>query len=93
MQIVIDIPDETMEHILDATETFVEVYDIIRRIANGTPLPKGHGDLIDRDKLVPDCDEQEIHDGEDWRNEYCGVSCMQIEVYAEAIVKADEGAE
>lgn len=24
-------------------------------IANGTPLPKGHGDLIDRDKLVYDC--------------------------------------
>ena len=62
-------------------------------ILNGTPLPKGHGDLIDRSKLVPDCYELEIHDGDDWRNEYCGVSLMQIEEDAEVIVKTDGGVE
>lgn len=98
MQIVIDIP----EHIYDAIKKAQEMVSgqrsgktllqiLVNSIENGTPLPKGHGDLIDRSKLVPDCEEQEIHDGEDWRNEYCGVSCMQIEEYAEVIVKADGG--
>ena len=27
------------------------LYDICEHIANGTPLPKGHGDLKDADKL------------------------------------------
>lgn len=95
MQIVIDIPEEqyitlnakSQEEVL----TVIDVSLLIKAIKNGTPLPKGHGDLIDRSKLVPDCYELEIHDGDDWRNEYCGVSLMQIEQYTEVIVKADGG--
>jgi hypothetical protein len=30
-------------------------FSILDAIMKGTPLPKGHGDLIDRDKLVYDC--------------------------------------
>ena len=97
MQIVIDIPEEqyitlnakSQEEVL----TVIDISLLIKAIKNGTPLPKGHGDLIDRSKLVPDCYELEIHDGDDWRNEYCGVSLMQIEQYTEVIVKADGGAE
>lgn len=94
MQVVIDIPDDEYQRIMQHYKQFPrDLSRYERRIIDGTPLPKGHGDLIDRSKLVPDCYELEIHDGEDWRNEYCGVSLTQIEIDAEVLVKADGGAE
>jgi len=30
------------------------VLDVLNGVVNGTPLPKGHGDLIDRDELIKD---------------------------------------
>lgn len=92
MKIVIDIPEEMHKSIEQGSfGAKYTIYDLVGCVMNGKPLPKGHGDLIDRSKLVPDCNELEIHDGDDWRNEYCGVSLMQIEQYAEVIVKADGG--
>ena len=44
-------------------------------IANGTPLPKGHGDLIDRDELSP-----KIH----------GAKSIVAVLEAPAIVEADK---
>lgn len=89
MQIVIDIPEEIKKK-RDAGKVLSseEITTVCLAIKNGTLLPKGHGDLIDRSKLVPDCEEQEIHDGEDWRNDYCGVSLMQIEHYTDVIIPA-----
>ena len=34
----------------------------LNAIANGTPLPKGHGRLIDADELVKEADEFELVD-------------------------------
>ena len=48
MEVVIKIPDEAYE-LLKNKPTLDNIAESI--IANGTPLPKGHGDLIDRDKL------------------------------------------
>jgi len=53
MQIVIDIPEEIYKasQILDVKyEDTVQIP--LEVIANGTPLPKGHGDLIDRKELL-----------------------------------------
>ena len=36
--------------------------NVINAIKFGTPLPKGHGDLIDRSKLEKDCDYNERKD-------------------------------
>lgn len=50
MQIVIEIPDEVYKEIQDG-KMYRSVYDIpqesVKAIKNGTPLPKGHGRLID----------------------------------------------
>ena len=46
MQIVIEIPDE--EYIRICDEPCTELGLAVR---NGTPLPKGHGRLIDADKI------------------------------------------
>ena len=56
MQIVIEIDDEMYEKVIKTNVVYVlEDVDCIlieNAIANGTPLPKGHGRLIDADRLV-----------------------------------------
>lgn len=47
MQIVIDIPEEEYERIKESTNKTGSDY----RILNGISLPKGHGRLIDADKI------------------------------------------
>lgn len=51
MQIVIDIPQDT--YIATCNESMLppDVRNVVNAIKNGTPLPKGHGDLIDRSKI------------------------------------------
>ena len=51
MQIVIDIREEDYKTIKSNYENGF-TYKPFGIIANGTPLPKGHGDLIDRKKLI-----------------------------------------
>lgn len=48
MQIVIDIPEEYYEECKEKAKTGIGSYT---RIAEGTPLPKGHGRLGDLDEL------------------------------------------
>jgi len=80
MKIVIDIPEVFYEY-CKAEEGAIEVHLAIK---NGIPLPKGHGDLIDRNELAVD------YTSSDW-NDY--VSVEQIK-NAKAIVEAyKEGAE
>lgn len=51
MQIVIDISDEIYNIVKKRNLRFDEIYEIEESIRNGTPLPKGHGRLIDADYL------------------------------------------
>ena len=56
MKLVIDIPDEDYNVILENANIYKEkqwgLPEVWDAIVNGTPLPKGHGDLIDRDTLI-----------------------------------------
>lgn len=51
MQIVIDITVELYEANIRGLEAR-EVWDLREAVENGTPLPKGHGDLIDRSEVI-----------------------------------------
>ena len=55
MQIVIDIPEEEYNWIIKSDKTvFADVASkecMLHAIKNGTPLPKRHGALIDREEL------------------------------------------
>ena len=53
MQIVIDIPNEEYKTLseLSEKEKVNELSYYERIIANGTPIPKGHGRLIDGDAI------------------------------------------
>ena len=52
IELVIKIPENTYRQIQALARNGYFEHDIcgnsMRRIANGTPLPKGHGDLIDK---------------------------------------------
>ena len=52
VQIVIEIDAENYEHIKELVEKFDYNYAPWNLIANGTPLPKGHGRLIDADAEI-----------------------------------------
>lgn len=59
MQIVIDIPEDVYTRLFDngIQDNEIAVYDVCemaRAIRLGTPLPKGHGRLIDADTLALD---------------------------------------
>ena len=58
MQIVIDIPEELKNKIDNANEDNYKTYiwwfetTLYCAIKNGTPLPKGHGDLITKEQAI-----------------------------------------
>lgn len=58
IELVIKIPDEEYRWIKGSDKTvFADVASkecMLHAIKNGTPLPKGHGELIDRDYLRED---------------------------------------
>lgn len=54
MQIVIDIPEELYKNVVERTKMGYVGSDVWIAVANGKPLPKGHGRLIDVDALRED---------------------------------------
>lgn len=59
MQIVIDIPEDVYTRLFDngMQDNEIAVDDVCkmaRTLRLGTPLPKGHGRLIDKDKMITD---------------------------------------
>lgn len=46
MEIVINIPDKKYERL-----PYIDILQLREYIENGIPLPKGHGDLVDRDAI------------------------------------------
>lgn len=57
MKLVIEIPEEEYQTYINHTEAILDSsiplvhQDLLRAVINGTPLPKGHGRLIDADDL------------------------------------------
>ena len=71
MKIVIEIPeevyDEIMIHNRELRESGKSAYYLEGLIQNGTPLPKGHGRLIDADEISYNhAIARNIEDGHNW---------------------------
>lgn len=79
MDIVIKIPDEEYKNICLMSKDGIgmALYDWI---ANGTPLPKGHGRIIDESKIEV-CEWVDV-----WEEDYSKASTD-----APTIIEADEG--
>lgn len=83
MQIVIDIPIGTYKATCNGNMLPPDVAYVIEAIKNGTPLPEGHGRLIDADKL-------ELDDGySNYDGYYHKYSRSQI-CNAPTVLEADE---
>lgn len=87
MQVIINISEEDYEIMKHNVETYnplcpLNQEDTVTMIANGTPLPEGHGDLIDRDELEPDTEWDNYYDG------FTSYSEMQIR-NADTIIEAE----
>ena len=84
MQIVIDIPEEVYDALNKKSWNSCFVYGELsileQALYNGTPLPKGHGRLIDADKLWDAYQDM----GQDF---YQALDCVP------AIIEADEEVE
>lgn len=84
MQIVIEIDEEMRDWLHNGFLDEGDGKHAINAILKGTPLPKGHGNLIDVSDLTPDADYEDGIFG--------AVSCQQI-VEAEVIVEAESEGE
>ena len=82
IELVVKIPKEEYEMIVNSEEC--GLHNLTRAIANGTPLPKGHGRIGDLDALR--CENTDF----DTYNDYCTMF-DEIEA-AETIIEADKGA-
>lgn len=81
MKLIIDISENDYWTACNHPEVFVG--DYARAIKNGTPLPKGHGRLIDADELK----KHKYHDSNRFEN---AVSVAYID-WADTIIEADKG--
>ena len=83
MKIVIDIPNHIYEHAKEESEDSNDEWDAMRAIANGTPLPKHHGRIIDESKIK----HIECHT----EQELCGTKIRYVKTTdAPTIIEAEE---
>ena len=61
MQIVIDIPDRLYDTLPKIHNGSMASKTLLEFVKNGTPLPKGHGDLIDMDNITSITLEDSLH--------------------------------
>lgn len=93
MKLIIDIPKDIIES-AKSNPNYYPTYHfekIWRAIANGMPLPKGHGDLIDRNDLLKHYDSTTYHNGIEERK----IHFVQIGYVNDAptIIEADKESE
>lgn len=86
MKLIIDIPKDIIESAKSSPNYYPAYHfeKIWRAIAKGIPLPKGHGRLIDADKLEP----RDISP-EAWYSPMWGFELVDIED-ASTIIEADK---
>ena len=90
MKLVIDIPEEDYKGICHLKNEQLrmlpeEVAETLMRIANGTPLPKGHGDLIDA------CQEMRLMQSYDYDTYEDYARAFDMLDNAPTVIEADKG--
>ena len=88
MKLIIDIDEETYNRYILWQKDGGHVQEAEEIIANGTPLPKGHGDLIDRNALITEL-ETDYHRSLSESGAHLFVEITSYIDDAETIVEAD----
>jgi hypothetical protein len=90
IELVIKIAEESYKEIKKIVADRNDHYFLENIIANGIPLPKGHGRLVDADAVVKKMEEREEELKDDrsmW--ETAGVETA-LDMYAPTIIEADK---
>ena len=87
MKLIIDIPDKKYNEIKEFPLCYTE--EVFEQIRKGTPLPKGHGDLIDRDEFHQTLENIYIRGNDKWFN-WLQKACLRL-AEAPTIIEADKG--
>ena len=86
MQVVIDIPENEYRLIKEIYENNDIVEKTYSYIYHGTPLPKGHGRLIDANALIPN-----IHGVKSITAEYCAKRAVEGMFAGKLIIVPEKG--
>lgn len=106
MRIIIDISEDSYKATCNGYMTPPDVENVVSGIKNGTPLPKGHGRLIDADKTLATAWTNFYKHEDEWEkkdNDYFPIGrmydqngfecCQQTIVNAPTIIEADKESE
>ena len=89
IQLIIEVDEQLVCEGFERPFTEEERNILIRAIGNGTPLPKGHGDLIDRNALITEL-ETDYHNRLSESGAHLFVEITNYIDDAETIVGADK---
>lgn len=82
MELVINVPDDFYERMIEENGmNYIDAEVVVDAFYKATPLPKEHGELIDRDNLLRTLNEEHIEYDSDVNYFIC---------HAPVIVEADE---
>lgn len=90
MKLIIDISEEQYELVQHGNKSYTTELELMNAVANGTPLPKGHGRLIDADALEKKMCDREEELGDDkalWESSAVSVA---LDMFAPTIIEAEE---
>lgn len=95
MKIVIELPETLYENIksilwisLGRSNCKNILFKLVNVVKNGTPLPKGHGDLVDRREL-----KKEVYRTTEWNGDVHRIIYEASIDDAKPIIEADKGEE
>lgn len=92
MQIVIDIPKHIYDCVIGKTVLLSHMDVMCKAIEKGKPLPKGHGDLIDRNKLAHKMVVEDVSRFKEEPEALAGLFLRMCDK-AQAIIEADTESE
>ena len=85
VKLIIEIPKAEYERLV-----YIDNFKVRSYIENGTPLPKGHGRLIDADALVNKMEEREEKLKDDRSMWETAVVKTALDMFAPTIIEADK---
>lgn len=91
IELVIKIPQELYDRATNGELTEIDSMFVCGSVVNGTPLPKGHGRLIDADKFHEVVENIPIKDTDKWFN-WMQKTCNRL-ADAPTIIEADKESE
>lgn len=84
IELVIKISEDSYKATCIGSMLLLDAENVVNAIKNGTPLPKGHGDLIDEKEVKKMIEEAKVN------SEHSKTFAENIIKFASTIIKADK---